>query len=80
MSERFFYDDFACNLLTSTDDLSTNATMIENCGYAEKLNEVQHQEGMLKDTEQLYIKVWMQITNILAGCFVLAILMYLHTT
>jgi len=85
MSERFFYDDFACNLVNlsknpNASELSKNAIMIQNCEYANKLNEVQNQEGKLKDADQLHIKGWMQMTNILGGCMILGILIYRHTT
>lgn len=85
MSERFFSDDFACHLVNLSTNLdaskyASNEIMIENCKHANMLEEVQQQEGKLKDTDQLYIKGWMQITNILGGCVVLAILIYRHTT
>ena len=85
MSERFYYDDFACNLVnlsknTNVSNLSKNAIMIQNCEYANKLDEVQQQEGKLKDADQIYVKSWLQITNILSGCVILGILIYRHTT
>lgn len=85
MSERYFYDDFACHLVnlsknTNSSKLSKNATMIQNCEYANKLDEVQQQEGKLKDVDQLHMKGWMQITNIFAGCVILGILIYRHNT
>lgn len=86
MSERFFYDDFACNLInlsgnnTNASHLSKNAIIIENCEYANKLDEVQQQEGKLKDADQLHAKGWIQLTNILSGCVILGILIYRHTT
>ena len=85
MSERFYYDDFACNLVnlsknTNVSNLSKNAIMIQNCEYANKLDEVQQQEGKLKDADQIYVKGWLQITNILSGCVILGILIYRHTT
>ena len=88
MSERFFNDDFACHLLntsenTQTTDVQTlraHPIMKQNCDYAEELEEVQEQEGKSKDIDQLYIKGWMQVTNILVGCVILGTLIYRHTT
>jgi hypothetical protein len=89
MSERFFNDDFACRLanlsevVPEKEDLShmaNNPIMSQNCKYEKKLEEVQQQEGKLRDADQLYIKGWMQITNILVGCVILGTLIYRHTT
>lgn len=85
MSERYFKDDFACHLLnrsknTHVNYLSDDPIMKQNCAYATELEDVQKQEGKLKDIDQLYIKGWMQITNILVGCVILGTLIYRHTT
>ena len=82
MSERFFYDDFACNLVDLTNDQSfaEHAVMKENCDYGKTLDEVQKQDAKLKDADQLFVKGWMQITNILCGCVILGFLIYRHTT
>ena len=89
MSERFFHDDFACHLANLSkvvreeevlSHMANNPIMSQNCDYAEKLEELQQQEGKLKDADQLYIKGWMQITNILVGCVILGTLIYRHTT
>jgi len=85
MSERYFKDDFACHLVnysknTQISHLQKNPIMKQNCDYSEELEDVQKQEGKLKDIDQLYIKGWMQITNILVGCVILGTLIYRHTT
>jgi hypothetical protein len=85
MSERYFKDDFVCHFVNSSkntdiSDLQENPIMTQNCDYAKELEDVQKQEGKLKDIDQLYIKGWMQITNILVGCVILGTLIYRHTT
>lgn len=79
MSKRYFHDEFACNLIPRENTiLQTDQIMVKNCAYRNKLREAEQLEGNYKDAEQLYTKGWMQTTNIIFGCVVLAILMYNH--
>jgi hypothetical protein len=79
MSKRYFHDEFACNLIPPDNTTwIANQTMVENCSYRDNLKEAEQLEGNFKDAEQLYMKGWMQTTNIICGCVVLAILIYSH--
>jgi hypothetical protein len=79
MSKRYFHDEFACNLIQPDNTtLQKDQVMAENCKYRDNLKEAEQLEANAKDADQLYIKGWMQTTNIICGCTVLAILIYNH--
>lgn len=79
MSKRYFHDEFACNLIQPENtDLKADPIMTENCKYRDNLKEAEQLEANSKDADQLYTKGWMQTTNIIGGCVVLAILIYSH--
>lgn len=87
MSQRYFQDEYACRLYRTRDEdqmsdddivLSSDEQRImnENCKYMDGLDEVQKQEGNVKDASELYIRGWMQATNLVIGCVVLGIFIY----
>ena len=75
MSERFFQDEFACNLNLSYEN-SSDPDMQQNCKYRDQLKEVQKQEGNHQDARHMYIRGWMQVVNLTIGCIVLGVVLY----
>lgn len=75
MSERFFHDEFACNLDNDYEN-SNDEDMIQNCKYRNELREVQKQEGNHQDAQHMYVRGWMQTINLAIGCIVLGIVLY----
>ena len=76
MSERFFHDDFACNLNESYNQDYLDPVIAKNCQYRDQLQNVQRQEGNYEDVSSIYFRNWLQLTNLVVGCVVLGVVLY----
>jgi hypothetical protein len=76
MSQRFFDDEFACNLDSNYSILSTNPDIALNCKYRDELKQLEKQEGNYEDIKHLHFRAWIQAMNLIGGCIILGVLIY----
>jgi hypothetical protein len=76
MSERFFHDDFACNLNTDYNQNYPDPVIAKNCQYRDQLQTVQRQEGNYEDISSVYFRNWLQLTNLIVGSAFLGMALY----
>ena len=76
MSEKYFHDDFACNLNENYNQDYSDPVIDKNCQYRDQLQNVQRQEGNYEDVSSIYFRNWLQLTNLVVGCVVLGVVLY----
>jgi hypothetical protein len=76
MSERFFHDEFVCNLDKKYTTTHPNDVIAQNCQYRDNLSELQKQEGGFEDIKQVHFRQLLQGFNLFVACAVLGVLLY----
>lgn len=76
MSERYFHDDFACNLNMDYNQSDSDPIIAKNCKYRDELQNVQRKEGNYEDVSHLYFRSWLQMSNLVIGCAILGMIVF----
>ena len=76
MSERFFHDEFVCDLDNSYRTSPPSDIIAQNCEYRTELSELQKQEGIYEDIKHVHYRHWLQGFNLFIACAVLGIVLY----
>jgi len=77
--ERYFnQNEFACIAARAdvTTDFVTNTDLSKNCLYYDQYSYLNRNEGMFRDSENLYTRGWFQTFNLLIGIVFLGIQIY----
>ena len=76
--ERYFNkNEFACN--AATPDEKNNTDISKNCYYYAQYNNLNRNEGLFRDSENLYTRGWFQCINLIVGVVILGIQIYRET-
>lgn len=76
MGERYFHDEFVCNLDSGFSSVYKNSIIAENCQFRDQSNEMQKENKNQEDAKQLYRRGLLQLANVVTACIVLAVLLY----
>jgi hypothetical protein len=76
--ERYFNsNEFVCRI--ATEDDKNNEYIKKNCDYFNRYPDFNRNEGMFRDSENLYTRGWFQTINLLIGTLFLGIQIYRET-
>ena len=73
--DRYFNEnEFAC--LVATEDQKKNKDLSKNCDFYNRYSHMNQQEGLFRDSENLYTRSWFQTINLTIAILVLSIQIY----